>query len=183
MKTIKRENIPIKVIDEAIEVRYESMDELLRQATAGTTPLIIVGGFRDTTSMLYKVETPFIKVTSAEHPIYQKDLTAWNKGFVHEFKGPELAARLANPGECQICHYKDGDTDHYPENRAESWDIVFNGFAVLLPKEPGLSCSYPRHLVMGYDNCKRQLDLWGVKDVERKNDLWSEKYVKGLIEP
>ena len=175
------EKIPIDIIEEHSQWTYKSMDELIeRFSTPGETQIILIGGFRHGQSMLYKIETPLIRVDSPTHPIYQPDPIAHEDGMTHEYQGPELVARLAFPGECSICHYETGEVSYYSNEQAACFNLVFNGHVILLPVNPELTASYPRHVIVGAENCRKQLERWDIEDVTLKKDIWGQ--VQGHIE-
>ena len=166
MKEVLVKRIPVKIIDDAMEVTPDSIDELAsRFQTSGEEYSLIVGGYQGA-SMLYKIQTPFIKIDDPKHKIFEKVIT-W---FDHEYNGLELIARLAHPGETQICHYEDGSAESYPEQVHESWNLVFHNYLVLLQKNNPRSQEYPKHLVFGKENCQNQLEVWGITNLSEHLD-------------
>lgn len=178
--------ISVPVIDDVIRATYDSMNKIKKDyQTQGEIPLIMIGAFR-AASMFYRLKTPF-EITDESHEVYCTPGIAKKGGpWKHEFKGPELVAQLAHPGECQICHYDNNEVSYHPDEKAESWNIVFGNYAVLLPKDtskPMKTREYPLHFIIGEKNCKTQMEMWNIDDLGKKTNLFNEVvgHVDGLL--
>lgn len=191
MKTVRindflgNSQVDVSVIDEVIETSYNTLNEWLRQFSGKSEiPIIMIGSFRDC-SMFYRLKMPF-EIADENHEVFRTPGIDREGGiWRHEFYGPELVARLAHPGEVQIGHYANNEQTLHPEERAETWNIVFGNYAVVLPCEPisPKTRSYPLHFVIGEEECRQQLEVWRIKDIGRKTDIFGRVIgsVNGLL--
>ena len=171
---LNHEHTDILVIDEVIVASPDSLEELSRMfPEESDVPILMIGGagFRSC-SMFYRLKTPF-EIAEQDHEVFRTPGRDKEGGiWYHNYNGPELIARLSHSGEVQIIHYPNNQNNFYPEEKAETWNIVFGNYAVLLPTAPNFHGTryYPMHFIIGKTACKNQLELWGIHDVGAKTE-------------
>lgn len=172
-------NVDVKVIDEVINADYDSIENLMEKyPKEGDVPIIMFAAFKGESS-IYRVKTPF-EIANSEHPVFNVPGTYEGRGkWPHHFQGLELVARLSNPGEIILTHHENNENNPYPSKKADCREIVFGDYVVLLPILPSQPLKlqfreYPFYFIIGEENCKKQIEIWNVKDLQVIKDAWEK---------
>jgi hypothetical protein len=139
------------------------MQEILaRGSNVGQIPMIQTAGSHDYVTLV-RLKTPFELTQDGSHPIYN-DIESRNFGFKFDFEVPEVVAKWATPKAIQI-DLSPPIQVFPPIKHFPNWIDAYGKYTAVVgrwDKEEKDKPKYPNYILLGVEDCKKQIAAWGL---------------------